>query len=178
MLYKLSHFIFFGISNCFLINVNSISSFYRNSKLDISPFEDEVKYSNDENESVNDLTFKMHSYSDGKRIANENLLANKASKDEDSFNPNHNLNYDNKRNVTIKNSNVISKSAQAANTNINNQSLQLYHQETLSEQSINQSMLSNSTESLTIVDHNKPMVKCSIHSLNFDALLDACDVEQ
>ena len=39
-------------------------------------------------------------------------------------------------------------------------------------------MLSNSTESLTIVDQNKPMVKCSIHSLNFDALLDACDVEQ
>lgn len=35
-------------------------------------------------------------------------------------------------------------------------------------------MLSNSTESLTIVDNNKPMVKCSIHSLNFDALLDAC----
>ena len=61
------------------INVNSISSFYRNSKLDISPFEDEVKYSNDENESVNDLTFKMHSYSDGKRVANENLLANKKS---------------------------------------------------------------------------------------------------
>ena len=99
-----------------------------------------------------------------------NILANKASKDKDSFNPNHNLNYDNKRNVTIKNSNVTSKSAQAANTNINNQSLQLYHQETLSEQSINQSMLSNSTESLTIVDHNKPMVKCSIHSLNFDQL--------
>ena len=104
--------------------------------------------------------------------------ANKANKDIDSFSLNHNSNYDNKRNVTIKNSNVISKSAQATNTNINNQSLQLYHQETLSEQSMNQSMLSNSTESLTIVDQNKPIVKCSIHSLNFDALLDACDVEQ
>ena len=109
-----------------------------------------------------------------KQVANENLLANKANKGIDSFNLNHNLNYGDKRNVTIKNSNVTSKSAQAANTNLNNQSLQLYHQETLPEQSINQSMLSNSTESLTIVDHNKPMVKCSIHSLNFDALLDAC----
>ena len=74
----------------------------------------------------------------------------------------------------MKNSNVISKSIQVANTNINNQTLQIYQQEIQSEQSINQSMLSNSTEFLTIVDQNKPMVKCSIHSLDFDALLDAC----
>ena len=84
-----------------------------------------------------------------KQVANENLLANKVSKDKDNFDHNHNLNYDNKRNVTIKNSNVISKSIQVTNTKINDQTLQLYHQEQLSEQSINQPMLSNSTESLT-----------------------------
>ena len=44
--------------------------------MNTSSFEDEAKYSNDESESVNDLTFTVHSYSDGKQVANENLLAN------------------------------------------------------------------------------------------------------
>ena len=83
-----------------------------------------MKYSNDENESVNDLTFKMHSYSDGKRIANENLLANKASKDDNSFKAKNNkLSFNDKHNVAIEKSNVISKPLQVANIIDNRPSL-------------------------------------------------------
>ena len=113
------------------------------------------------------------SYSDDKRVAHKNLLANKASKDDNSFKAKNNkLSFNDKHNVTIEKSNVISKPLQVANI-IDNRPLQLNEQELLSEQS-NQSMLNNSTESLIITSQNKPMVKCSINSLNFDALLDAC----